>query len=69
MWATGVGGAVRKKGAGDGGFLYKTILIYLKGGLSGISPQTCAHETNRHKSKDKCTQSATKTRQSLGSFN
>ena len=39
MWATGVGGVVRKKGAGDGGFLYKTILIYLKGGLFRYHPQ------------------------------
>ena len=52
MWATGVGGVVRKKGAGDGGFLYQNIHIYLKGGLC-ISPQTCAHKINKHTSKHK----------------
>ena len=51
--ATGLGGVVGKKGAGDGGS-YKSIYIYLQGGLN---PNTRAHKINKHKSTNENTDS------------
>ena len=49
--ATGLGGVVGKKGAGDGGFHIKIYFSFINRGNSVHQPQTIAHKINKHQSQ------------------
>ena len=57
--ATGLGGVVGKKGAGDGGFHIQIYFSFINRGNSLHQPQTIAHKINKHKSHSPRTHSAT----------